>query len=301
MGTWDASILGNDTSAEVYEVFFERYDQGDSIEAIEALITQRFASSLALVEDASNVLLARALANWETGTLSEALRAEVCAAVDSGAALAAYRSLGADAAGVRERSRELARFVQKLGVSRPTARKRKKPPVALQTKFVPGACLSYRRSATDYGGVVVVDSAFFARRGEMCLAAMSLAQAQPPTFADFAGARLYGFEWEEVSGQAARWAAPNGKAGGIATRSLNYDTAAQRPAFFDRIDRFFDVVGHFPVFTQVLLETTDSPVGADDHALTQTLNRDRTHGQRKASREPLETLAVLLSTRNPNR
>lgn len=225
MGTWDASILGNDTSAEVYELFFERYNQGDLIEVIEASIAQRFASSLTSVEDAPNVLFARALAHWETGTLSEALLAEVVAAADGGAALAAYRSLSADDAGLRERSRVLARFVQKVGVPRPTARKRKKPPAALETKFVAGACLSYRRSTTEYGGVVVIDGAFFARRGEMCLAATNLAQARPPTFADFAG----------------------------------------------------------------------------DQALAQTLNRDRTHGRRKASREPLATLAVLLSTRNPNR
>ena len=294
MGIWSASILGNDTSAEVYEVFFERYNRGETIEVIEAVIVNQFAVSLALDEDRHNVLFARALAAWETGTLTAALGAEVVAAVDSGAALAAYRSLGADDAMLRQRSKVLVAFVQKLGTPRPTPKKRKKPPTPLVTRFVPGACLSFRRSDQEYGGVVVIDSEFFTRRGEMLVAATDLAQHQAPTFADFTRSRLHDFSWEPVSGQAARLASSNGKAGGIGTRSLDYDSNAARVAFFDRADRFFEVVGHLPRFTQVLLGTTSTSVGASDDALRKVLDRDRADGRRRVSREPLETLAALL-------
>jgi hypothetical protein len=46
MGTWNASILGNDTSAEVYDTFFHHWDRGATFEEIEAVIDDQFATSL---------------------------------------------------------------------------------------------------------------------------------------------------------------------------------------------------------------------------------------------------------------
>lgn len=297
MGTWSASVLGNDTSREVYEVFFEQYDAGVTLEAINAMIETRFAVSLATAEDVHNVLFALALAHWEVGALSASTSAQVRAAVEGGAALLAYRSLGADPAMLRERSKALTKLLQKLAVPRPSARKRKKPPVPLQTKLEPGACLSFRRSPKEYGGMVIVESAFFARRGNMCVAATNLSQANAPTFRDFADAKLVGFQWEEVSGQAARYASPNGKTGRIDTFSLGYDGGSPaRTAFFERADRFFDVVGRFPMFTQVLLGSGSHSFGTDDAALVKALDGHRAFHKECVSREPLEALAKLLTT-----
>jgi hypothetical protein len=299
VGTWDASILGNDTSAEVYEAFFEAFNRGDEIAAIDAMIDERFATSIGLDEDRANVLFARALAHWEIGTLSRELLREARDAVAG--ALDACRSLGADEVFLRQRSRALDKLLIKLSTPRPKPKKRKKPPVPLVTELDAGACLAFLRPDGRYGGVVAVSSSFFARRGSLSLIATSLAQRTVPTFADFEAATLHGFEWEAVSGQAAKFASPNGKTGRVDVLSIGYDGGNEnRKAFFARLRAFFEVVGRVPLFTQILATTTGHSLGAGDEYvknLAKALAQQRDDEQRRVSREPLRELAVLLSTR----
>ena len=115
--------------------------------------------------------------------------------------------------------------------------------------------------------MIIIGCEFFARRGSMYLAATSIAQPTAPTFRDFEKSKLHGFVWEEVSGQAARYASPNGSTGRIHTRDLDYSGSTARAAFFERAERFFVVVGHFPLFTQILTGSTFSTLGRDDAAL----------------------------------
>lgn len=295
MGTWDATILGNDTSAEVYEAFFERYDRGAAVEEIHREIDARFEVSLALDEDRHNVLFARALASWEIGALDRAMLSAVREAVSDGSALAACRSLGASAAFSEKRARALAKLVDKLAVPRASPRKRRKPPAAFPSPYAMGACLAYRRPTGALGGVVVIRSELFARRGTISVAATDLALPAMPTHEDFSKSRLVGFGWEDVSGQAARYASPNGKTGRIVTRALGYQSVAERAVFFERCARLFTVVGQVAPFSQVLLATRFGSID-DDAELLGALERLHA-GEPATSADELERLAELLSTR----
>ncbi len=83
VGTWSAAILGNDTSSETYERFFELYDSGSAVARIVKTIEKEMRDSLALDEDRNNVTLALALALWECKALDATRLAQVGALVES--------------------------------------------------------------------------------------------------------------------------------------------------------------------------------------------------------------------------
>lgn len=301
MGTWSPDVLGNDTSREVHEVFFERYDGGDAVDAIVALVRSRFETSLGLDEDRTNVELALALALWEVGALDPATLARTKEIAATGADLAAWRSLGADETQLRARSKALAKLVTKLDAPRTSPRRRKKPPVVLTTPFVAGACLRARDATLSRGGWVVIDSNLLARRGSLRIARTDLGGSIPPTFEDFERSHLVGFAWEHVEGQAARFASPNGKTGRIHTLGLGYETAAEGKLFLERFALLFEVVGAFPRFTQVLLATTGGPsvLGDEPARVFEKLEQRPGLAHWTDSEETLAELAPLLSTPAP--
>lgn len=298
MGTWDTGILGNDTSREVEEVFLARYDEGADVDAVVAEIRERFATSLGLAEDRTNVELALALVRWEVGALDADTLAHVRAIVADGSDIAAWRALGASESQLRDRAKVLAKLVAKLAVAKPRPRARKPRPVPLDTPFVAGACLALRHPPAEHTGLVVIESALFPRKGYLLLAATTLELERPPTFADFEAARLVGFAWEDVYGQAARCASPNGKTGRIHVVGLGYESAREGALLRERLQTLFEVVGRFPRFTQVLLATTgtDSIAEPDPAPAIAALVARRHRAHLSTSAEPLRVLSSLLST-----
>jgi hypothetical protein len=152
MGTWDASILGNDTSAQTYESFLARYDDGESIAAIVKKVEAEMRTSLKMADARDDVELALALALWECGALDRARLAKVRAIVSSGHDLAAKKRLGADASFLKQRTRALTALERKLSTPPKQARRRRPPPVeAKKNPFRSGCCFVVEDRGTFHG------------------------------------------------------------------------------------------------------------------------------------------------------
>ncbi|MDR3093680.1 MAG: hypothetical protein LBU62_03420, partial [Bacteroidales bacterium] len=74
MGTWGAGILDNDTSCEVRESFYEKYNLGVEAAQIFNALLEECESDLRDEERAYNVWLSLALCFWEIGILDDELK-----------------------------------------------------------------------------------------------------------------------------------------------------------------------------------------------------------------------------------
>ncbi len=184
MGTWDASILGNDTSAQTYESFLARYDAGESIDAIVKKVEAEMRTSLKMADDRDNVELALALALWECGELDRARLAKVRTIIASGHDLAAKKRLGADASFLKQRARALTALERKLSTPPKKARKPRPPPVqATKNPFRSGCCFAVEDRGTFHG--FWISSAWKGRgAGSFGVVCLDLEKREKPTLAE---------------------------------------------------------------------------------------------------------------------
>jgi hypothetical protein len=266
MGTWSAAILGNDTAFDVHASVLEAYDAGVEPAQLRRRIEEQFASSLRIAEDRNNVWLAMAQALWEIGALEEELRRQVSTIASDGSDLEVWRQLEASPALLKERADVLKKFAARLAQPKKTPRRRRLPPKLLDTPFAAGACLAFRFPSGEFGGALVVTSAFTKAKGGMSLCLTDLRRRRSPSGDDFLAAHVLGFSWEEPWGEARRLAAANGKVGRLAVGGMGYEKSAERARFLEWTSSFFTVVGQLPVFRHVLLATSGMGVAAERSA-----------------------------------
>ncbi len=252
MGTWSAEIFGNDTSCEVKEYFYSEYNSGMEPEDILSLINQKFECSLNLDEDKNNVLFSLAFCLWETKSLSNELFNTVCDIIKNKTDLEIWKSLEADEDFLKEREKYLTKYLNKISVERAKSKKRIKPPVQIKSDFETGSCLSFLYPDNNYGGIIIISCEFFKNHGSLNYAVTNIHQKEKPDFQTFLNSKLFGFEWEEVYGQAQRKAAFDNKTARIWTYSLDYEKNT-KDNFFKYNSSFFEIIGQLPPFTQCLL------------------------------------------------
>jgi hypothetical protein len=169
VGTWNAAILGNDTSAQTYESFVAHYDRGEPIPRIVRAVREEMRASLAMDEDRSNVELALALALWECGALDAATLRRVRQIARSGSDARGWQSLGASPSFLTKRKKAVDALVAKLAEPPARPRPRRRPPAVPKDLLVPGTCfviehakrhfgfwIATRHAGGDAGGVGVV-------------------------------------------------------------------------------------------------------------------------------------------------
>src|SRR4051812_27429292 len=96
MGTWNTKIDGNDAFLDVYQNFFESYNNGQDPKQISERILDGYVDSFGDTDDRNNSLFALGLAQWETKTLAPSILLEIKKIVESGDDLNVWRKLGAD-------------------------------------------------------------------------------------------------------------------------------------------------------------------------------------------------------------
>ncbi|MBP1989787.1 hypothetical protein [Paenibacillus eucommiae] len=260
MGTWSAEVFGNDTSCEVKEYFFEQYNLGCEVHVIASELQEKFSYSLNLAEDKNNVLFAFAYCLWETKSLDDELLKQVAQIIESGNDLNVCEQLGADQQFLDKRTTCLQKFLTKISKPRSMTKKRVKPPKQVESKYQNGSCLSFQYPNECYGGIIIIDCAFYNNRGTMRVAFTDIEQSKEPDFNDFLNARLSNFKWELVGGQAAKYAAFDDQTARISSYPFGYESAKERASFFEYNDKFFEIVGKLPTYTQCLLATVGSGV-----------------------------------------
>ena len=155
MGTWGTGIKDNDTAADIYDSFFELYNDDQNpldiskklIADNQELITDKYSSN--------DFWLTLALAQWETKSLDQKVFEKVKTMIENSKDLEIWKEQGADDKTLKSRQKKLDDFLRKISVekSRPKERKKQKfaPPI-----FSTGDCLTFQLQNNNYGGAVIL-------------------------------------------------------------------------------------------------------------------------------------------------
>ena len=156
MGTWSAAIFGNDTSCDIKDEFFERFNAGEEPEDIKNDLLPAEED-----EDRYDVLFSLAHCLWEVGELKANFLDEVKEAVLSGKDIEIARELGADDEFIKKRITNLAEFLEKISVPKKKPKKRVAPPVPVESKYKNGAVMVFKYDDGMWGALIAINGHFF--------------------------------------------------------------------------------------------------------------------------------------------
>jgi len=126
MGIWGYKVGESDTFADVYDCFFEHYNNGATPEVASKRVRDELEGHFSDYDDQYDAHFALALAQWETQSLEATLLRKVEEFIESGAELTRWGELDASDVTVKQRSEALQEFLEKLRKPRPSKKRRKK-------------------------------------------------------------------------------------------------------------------------------------------------------------------------------
>ena len=187
MGTWGTAIKDNDTFADVYGEFFQRYDKGESPKDISKILINDNQQLINESEDSSNFWFALALAQWQTRSLDTKVFATVENIILTGRDIQSWQDLQADENDIKKRKIVLDKFLDKLKTDKPKAKARKKPK-SIRPVFATGDCLCFKLKNGNYGGALVLSTDTDPEFGVNLIASTNINQTSKPTIKDFENA-----------------------------------------------------------------------------------------------------------------
>lgn len=159
MGAWNATIFGNDTSLDIKEEFFRRYNLGEEVEDIKnSLLLEAYD------EDRFNVIFALAYCMWEVGQLDNKFLNEVKNIIDNEEDLKVNEELGADAKFIKQRIKNLEKFLEKISIKKEKPKKRVAPPVEVESKYKSGAVMAFQYLDGMWGALISINGQFFDKK-----------------------------------------------------------------------------------------------------------------------------------------
>lgn len=189
MGTWGTAIKDNDTYADVYADFFERYNQGDQPGDISKHILNNNQDIVEIDAEKHNLWFALALAQWETKSLDPDVLNRVENIISSGADLQVWLDSGASEMDIASRRTALEKFLEKLKSDKAKAKARKHLTVKAPI-FSTGDCLVFKLKNGNYGGAIVLATDFDPRTGYNLIAITRINQRIKPQTIDFKEAEI---------------------------------------------------------------------------------------------------------------
>jgi hypothetical protein len=187
MGTWGTAISSNDTYADVYDEFFELYNEGKSVEEISYKLIQENQEAINEPDDCNNFWFALAKAQWECKQLDTEILERVKNIIESGVDLEVWRSLDADEKDIQKRRLVLDKFLIDLQTEKAKPKSRKKK-IIRQAPFEKGDCLTFKLENGNYGGAVVLEAIKDTETGESLIATTRINQSRKPQKTDFENA-----------------------------------------------------------------------------------------------------------------
>ncbi len=185
MGTWNASIFGNDTSLDTKDEFFERYNQGEEPEDIKKDLLLDIDD-----EDRFNVMFALAQCMWEVGQLDESFLSDIEKVIESKEDLAVLEELGADKSLIKQRTAHLEKFLKKISVKKEKPKKRVAPPIPVESKYRNGAIMVFQYEDGTYGALISVDGKFYDKETYYSYIQTDIKISRKPSIDDVRDARI---------------------------------------------------------------------------------------------------------------
>ncbi len=189
MGAWGTAISSNDTYADIYDEFFDLYNDGQSVEDISKKLIADNQETINEPDDSNNFWFALAKAQWECKQLDTEILERVKQIIETGSDLEVWRRLDADEKDIKKRKVVLDKLLADLQTERPKAKSRKKK-VIKQPPFEKGDCLTFRLANGNYGGAVVLEAIKDTEYGHTLLATTRINQSTKPTKKDFENAEV---------------------------------------------------------------------------------------------------------------
>jgi len=152
MGAWGYGIRQDDFVLDVIGVFEELLKADDSVRDATKTVKSRFAAAIKDSDDGPLFWLALADVQWTYGELESQVLKRVLGDLASGRSLNAWRE---DKRGLLRRKAALEKFVRKIAIPNPRAKKHPKT-VVRAPKFQPGDCLSIRVANDLYAAALVL-------------------------------------------------------------------------------------------------------------------------------------------------
>lgn len=127
MGAWSINVEDSDSFADVYDGFFDIYNNGASPECATLEVKELFSEYFEGYEDSNNSWFALAYAQWETKSLEQCVYEKVRSIISSGSDLKLWEELGASKEDIKNRRIVLDSFLEEISSDKKTKKKRKKP------------------------------------------------------------------------------------------------------------------------------------------------------------------------------
>lgn len=124
MGTWNTAIDGNDAFLDIYQNFFDLYNQGQDPFEVSKQIIRDYKEVFDDYDDRNNSLFGLALAQWETKSLDPIIYKQVKEIIEVGSDLEAWKS--ADAKTLKKRKFVLHKFLIKISTEKEKPKRRAK-------------------------------------------------------------------------------------------------------------------------------------------------------------------------------
>lgn len=189
MGAWGTAISSNDTYADIYDEFFDLYNDGQSVEDISKKVIADNQETINEPDDSNNFWFALAKAQWECKQLDTKILERVKQLIETGSDLEVWRRLDADEKDIKKRKVVLDKFLADLQTERPKAKSRKKK-IIRQPPFDKGDCLSFKLANGNFGGAVVLEAIKDTEYGHTLIATTRINQPTKPTKIDFENAEV---------------------------------------------------------------------------------------------------------------
>lgn len=189
MGAWGTGISSNDTYADIYDEFFDLFNEGLDVKEITIKLISDNQETINEPDDCNNFWFALAKAQWECKELDQIILERVRKIIESETDIEAWRRLDAQEKDLKKRQVVLDKFLESLLTERPKAKARKKK-IIRQPPFDKGDCLTFRLSNGNYGGAVVLDAIRDTEYGYCLVATTRLNQLTKPVKHDFENAEV---------------------------------------------------------------------------------------------------------------
>lgn len=133
MGTWNYKIDHNDTFRDIYQNFFDLYNQGQNPVEVSKQILEDFAEMFNDYDDRNNSFFGLALAQWETKSLDPTVYKIVKEIIVTGNDLDVWKGLGAEDKIIEKRKEELNKFLTQISTERERPKRRIRPKFVFET------------------------------------------------------------------------------------------------------------------------------------------------------------------------
>jgi len=127
VGVWGVNVKDSDSFADVYDGFFDIYNNGASPKFASSEVKESFSEYFEDYEDSNNSWFALAYAQWETKSLEQSVYEKVRSIITSGSDLKLLEELGATKDDIKNRKIALESFLEEISCESKTKKRRKKP------------------------------------------------------------------------------------------------------------------------------------------------------------------------------